>query len=450
MKKQVMNSNPIMSKRWSRREFTRHAGLATLFAPFISLFDTNPVQAQAAGKAKYLLLFHTLGTNVGKWAPQGSDSGITAFSSYNQPLSALQDSVILVDGLSGGGLCAGHGSPGGLCGASWGSNALISIDQFVSDGLKSSGIKTQIPHLVLGDGTTEQKTTFYRDNQPLTPVSSTSAAYSAIFSGRSPASTPDPTTPGEAPAIDQRLVRRQSVLDLMNAELTQLSNALGQEERAKLEVHAESLRQIEDRLAAQMGGGGEGTIGQAESCVVPTQPAGTGSILQDSSLLMSLAISAFGCDLTRVAAVQFGHHQRAPVEVPGVTGEWHNEFMHDPNKTAQLDKLEQWLSQEFVAAANQLKALPAPDGSGTLYDQTLMAWVRDMGDAINHGDTNMVYVFAGGAGGYLKHSGNGRYFKGGGAPHIKALTACADAMGVGGFDKFGTGADKTPLSQLTG
>ncbi len=235
----------------------------------------------------------------------------------------------------------------------------------------------------------------------------------------------------------------------MNAELTQLSNALGAEERAKLEIHTESLRQIEDRLAAQAGTGGEGTVGQAESCVVPSQPAGSDSILQNSSLLMSLAISAFGCDLTRVAAVQFGHHQRAPVEVPGVTGEWHNEFMHDPNKTAQLEKLEQWLSQEFVNAANQLKALPAPDGSGTLYDQTLMAWVRDMGDAINHGDSNMVYVFAGGAGGYLKHSGNGRYFKGGGG-HIKALVSCADAMGVTDVSKFGTGSDKTPLSQLKG
>lgn len=443
----IMNSNSISSKRWSRREFTRHAGLATLFAPFISLFDSNPVNAQAAGKAKYLLLFHTLGTNVNKWAPQGSDSGITSFSSYTQPLSAIKDSVILVDGLNGGGLCASHGSPGGMCGATWGANALISIDQFISDGLKAANIKTQIPHLVFGDGTTEQKTTFWRDNQPLTPVSSTSAAYNAIFSGRSPSPNPAPSNPGQPPAVDPRLARRQSVLDLMNVELTQLSNALGQEERAKLEVHAESLRQIENRLAAQAGGGDEGTIVQAE-CTVPSQPASTGSILTDSSLLMSLAIQAFGCDLTRVASIQFGHHQRAPVEVPGVSGEWHNEFMHDPNKGAQLEKLEQWLSQEFVNAANQLKALPSPDGNGTLYDQTLMCWVRDMGDAINHGDSNMVYVFAGGAGGYLKHSGNGRYFKGSGG-HIKALVSCADAMGVTDLAKFGTG-DKTPLSQLKG
>jgi hypothetical protein len=447
MKKQIiMNANSTTPKRWSRRDFTRHAGLATLFAPFISLFESNPVSAQSAGSAKYLLLFHTLGTNVSKWAPQGSDSGITAFSSYTQPLSAIKDSVILVDGLSGGGLCSSHGSPGGLCGATWGANALISLDQFVSDGVKAAGIKTQIPHLVLGDGTSEQKTTFWRDNTALTPVSSTSAAYSAIFSGRSPA--PAPTTPGEPAEVDPRIARRQSILDLMNSELTQLSNALGAEEKAKLEIHAESIRQIEDRLVAQAGGGGEGAVPQAD-CTIPSQPASSGAILPDSSLLMSLAISAFACDLTRVAAVQFGHHQRSPVEVPGVSGEWHNEFLHDPNRGAQLEKLEQWLAQEFVNAVTQLKALPAPDGSGTLYDQTLVCWVRDMGDAINHGDSNMVYVFAGGAGGYLKHSGNGRYFKGSGG-HIKALTACAEAMGITNFDKFGSGADKTPLSQLKG
>lgn len=439
------NAKSNVSHRWSRRQFVCSAGLATVFAPFLSALEGRPVQAQAGGQAKYLLLFVSHGTDVSKWAPQGSDSSITSLSAMTEPLSAIKDTLILMDGVSGGGLCSSHGSPGGLCGATWGANPLISIDQFISDKLKAAGNNALIPHLVLGDGTTEQKTMFWRDNQPLTPVSSPSAAYSAIFGGR----TPTPPEPGgQPPAVDPRLARRQSILDVLNGELGQLKQALGAEERAKLDVHTESLRQIEQRIAAQTGEGG-GTVVQPSACTFPDEPTNSGKILPDNALSLQLAVSALGCDLTRVASVQFGHHQTCPVELPNLTGEWHNEFLHSPNKAPELVKLEQWLSQQFADAALQLQALPAPDGDGTLYDQTLMVWARDMGDSVNHGDSNMVYVFAGGAGGYLSHSGNGRYVKASGG-HIKALVTCADAMGVTGFSGFGSGGDKTPFSQLKG
>ncbi len=436
-------TGPSLSKRWSRREFVRSAGLASLFAPFLSVLDNHPAQAQGTGQAKYLLLFITHGTDVGKWASQGSDSSITSFSAMTEPLGAIKDSLILMDGVSGGGLCSSHGSPGGLCGATWGANPLISIDQFISDKLRAAGNNTLIPHLVLGDGTTEQKTMFWRDNQPLTPVASPTSAYSAIFSGQT---APAPGTDGQTPGVDPRLARRQSILDLLGGEINELEQALGVEERAKLEVHTESLRQIEARIAAQSGQGDSGTV-QPVTCSAPAQPSSTGKLLPDTSLLLQMAVSAFGCDLTRVASVQFGHHQSTPVDLPNVTGEWHNEFLHSPNKAAELVKLEQWLSQQFVDAALQLQSLPAPDGDGTLYDQTMMVWARDMGDSVNHGDSNMVYVFAGGAGGYLQHSGNGRYIKASGG-HIKALLNCAEAMGVTNYNGFGSGSDKTPFAQL--
>lgn len=432
-----MTSSKANSSRWNRRNFIRAAGAATLFAPFASLLDGRPLQAATPGKAKYLLIFVTHGTDVGKWASQGSDSSITSFSQMTEPLSAITDSLILMEGVSGQGLCAGHGSPAGLCGYSWGANPLISIDQFISDGLADAGVSTLIPHLVLGDGTPEAKGMFFRDNQPLTPVSSPESAYSAIFGGVS--ASPSPGAPS---GPDPRLVRRQSVLDLLNDELAQLKQALGTEERAKLDIHAESLRQIEQRLEAQTSGGGQPT-----ECTVPGGPSNTGSILGDTALLLPMAVSALGCDLTRVASVQFGHHQNCPVDVPGVTGEWHNEFLHSPQKVGELVKLEAWLSEQFANAALQLQSLPAPDGNGTLYDQTLMIWARDMGDAVNHGDTNMVYAFAGGAGGYLKHSGNGRYLNAGGGAHIKALTTCADALGID-YQGFGPSGDKTPFSEL--
>ncbi|MDB4982340.1 MAG: hypothetical protein JWM82_3092, partial [Myxococcales bacterium] len=102
--------------------------------------------------------------------------------------------------------------------------------------------------------------------------------------------------------------------------------------------------------------------------------------------------------------------------------------------------------------------IPEADGSGSLYDNTLMVWARDMGDAVNHNQKNMRFVFAGGAGGYLKTNPNGRYLHFNGADptdrHERALLSICDAMGVTSFAGFGdpklTGAAKAPLAGLSG
>jgi hypothetical protein len=149
--------------------------------------------------------------------------------------------------------------------------------------------------------------------------------------------------------------------------------------------------------------------------------------------------------------VQFGHHQNTQVTLGevGAAGNWHNDFIHSDNPRTRLLNLERWLAQQFVAAANKLKSLPAPTGGGTLFDQTLMVWARDMGDAINHNGNDMRFVFSGGAGGYLKTSPNGRYIDGGSDAHQRALVNCAAAMGVTDFAGFGdVNAPRTPLPSI--
>ena len=166
---------------------------------------------------------------------------------------------------------------------------------------------------------------------------------------------------------------------------------------------------------------------------------------------MRLTRLAFACDLTRVACVQFGHHQNTQVSLPevGNPGNWHNDFIHSDNPRMRLTNLERWLALQFVATANKLKALPAPTGSGTLFDQTLMVWARDMGDSIGHNGNDMRFVFSGGAGGYLVTSPNGRYVNGGGDAHQRALLNCAAAMGVTDFTGFGdVNAPRTPLDAI--
>jgi hypothetical protein len=187
-------------------------------------------------------------------------------------------------------------------------------------------------------------------------------------------------------------------------------------------------------------------------CGGGANPGAGSDPLASSVLHMDLAINAFACDITRVAAVQFGHHQNTQVSLSdvGTAGDWHNGFIHSDNPRTRLVQLERWLCKQFVAAADKLKSLPAPDGAGTLFDQTLMVWARDMGDAVAHDGGDMRFVFSGGAGGYLQKSGGGRYIAGGGQPHLRALLNAAEALGITDFTGFGDPAapSRTPLADI--
>lgn len=414
----------------TRRDFAKSVGLAALFSPFMSLVKSAPAQAAAPGKAKYLLIFYTNGTDTAAWTPKGSTPDNIVFSAMTEPLAPLRSNLILAEKLSSNGTADNHAAPGGLTGQGYGGQTRISIDQYISDKLRAAGVVTQIPNVILGSVKTEQQTSFYRNNQPLSPIFSPVAAYDAIF--------------GSVGGVSDNLLRRRkSSLDLVKSELKQLSDQLGSQERQKLQLHADSIRAVEERLTPGGGGGG--------SCSAGSRPPEASQDLLASVAHLDLAITAFACDITRVASVQFGHHQNTQVSLTevGNPGNWHNDFIHSDNPRARLTALERWLCQQFVAAANKLKALPSPTGSGTLFDETLMVWARDMGDSVGHNGNDMRFVFSGGAGGFLTTSPNGRYIDGAGDAHQRALTAMGAAMGVTDFSGFGEASvSKTPLTSI--
>lgn len=111
------------------------------------------------------------------------------------------------------------------------------------------------------------------------------------------------------------------------------------------------------------------------------------------------------------------------------------------------------MATTMVNTVNRLKQTPAPDGNGSLYDQTFILWAREMGDAVNHGGSNMPFVVSGRAGGYLR-SGN-VHLRGNGAFHLSVLMNAAEAMGVRDMSNFGTplggnvgAADRAPFPGL--
>jgi len=127
----------------SRRQLTVSAGAGILLAPFISMLRAGKTSAATTKQAKRLIVFCTMGTKPDSWTPTVSGESISAWSAMTQPLSAIKDSVLLVEGCPAHNPEEAHGSHAGLTGHGNGYYAVnnvqqlaISADQFVADALK--------------------------------------------------------------------------------------------------------------------------------------------------------------------------------------------------------------------------------------------------------------------------------------------------------------------------
>lgn len=446
--------------RVSRRHFATSLGASVILAPFLRTLE-RPARAASTKKVKRLLLFCTMGTNPDMWKPSGGDTSVT-FSAMTMPLSAVKQHVVLIDGMPSGNPADGHGAPDGLTGIGYsGQASALSVDQFIADKLKEAGTKTPLGSLLLGANTTAGggRTMFYRGGNNLGTISSPLSAFTTAFGAGLP-STGSTGSTGNTAAMAALLKRRKSVLDLITGEVKTLQGRVGASEKAKLDLHLDSLRQVEERLAQSMtaGGGGSGGSAGAAMCTKPATPSDSTSNVMAANLLhLDIAVSALACDITRVAAIEFGSDQSLPVDVPDIDfkGDQHGGCLHSgAPEFKDLLKVEVWLAQHFAALVTKLKGIQEADGSGSLFDNSLLCWCRDMGDAVNHNQQDMRFVLAGGAAGYLKTSANGRYVHAAGVRHERVLLNLCEAMGITNFAGFGdpalSGANKAPYASLTG
>ncbi|MEL6183459.1 MAG: DUF1552 domain-containing protein [Myxococcota bacterium] len=426
----------------SRRKFLQHTGVATLFGSFAGLVAGDARSQSAPGRARNLLIFHSTGTNIQRWTPTGSTPTNLVFSEMTETLAPLRSELVILENLDSMGSASQHGQTGGLSGRGYVAEHLT-LDQLVADGLRAQGVSTDISVLLLGGNPREAPSTFKKGNRALTPIFEPEAAFDIIFGGAA-AGTDD------SASVAERIRRQQSILDLTRAEVRALASALDAEGRQRLELHEQSIRTLEQRLETRLADLSRPP--EEQTCAPPSGLMQEMPGIEKTALSLDMAVTALGCGVTRVAAVEFGHHQSFQVDMdaPSLRGDWHNGFLHGEGGNRQLIDLELWLGTQFVEAAEKLKRLPAPDGNGTLFDQTLMVWTRGMGDGLAHSGSDMRFVISGGAGGYVKTAPNGRYIRANGEPHQRVLTACAEALGVTDFTNFGDDShDKSPFSAIS-
>lgn len=202
-----------------------------------------------------------------------------------------------------------------------------------------------------------------------------------------------------SPAEQQRVrASRQSVLDLVKADLARIRPAYGALEQQKLDAHLEGVRSLEKRLDALAGL-------QCGAAVAP--PALTNAQLTSHEqfpnlveLQFELLTLALQCGLTRVTSMQLSN-STSDRRIPGVNPTVGiHATMHDRPRSEKV-----LINQFFAGAAarllSKLDAVKRADGT-SLLDETLVVWGSEMAVGNHLRDPVPFFVAGGPRDGYFQ------------------------------------------------
>jgi hypothetical protein len=276
---------------------------------------------------------------------------------------------------------------------------------------------------------------------------------------------------GSAPAadmtIDRAAIRRKSVLDLVRGEFEALKNdrAVSQQDRAKLDLHFSSIRDVEVRMAAV--GLPACSLPDARrmeiEAIDPSKVSLDSEYQKIGGMMMDVMALAMACDHNRVVTLQWGSGALGPIfswlPPMGFNDKYsHHKLTHGSAvDSGSLDSLpteswqaavfnvDQWYAQRLATLIETLSAYSEP--GGTLLDNSTVLYMNDVANGLTHSYVDLPVMLIGGAQGYFKQGQhinvspdkevqNEVY-----APSNMLCTTLANAMGVPlmDFGKASTG-----------
>jgi len=363
----------------------------------------------------------------------------------HQPLVAHQKQILMLDGID---MISANVDPIGAANAHIGgeTHALVaanrqsaglaggmSIDQFIAQGLNTPSPLTVLPSLEVvispwqhdaGGGAAESSPLYAAAGQPIPIYGGAGKIYDRMFPNG-----PVGTTAEEKAKQKKLLEQQTSVIEAACARYKTVSSRSSSLDRARLDAHAQALRDLEKRLA----------LSSSSSCVVPDKSITSGAVVNsvpgeegqsykaNTEVLMRLVQTALACDLTRVATL---YVPVPPDDVFGFTPSGGATDFHDmvhktngakptlgedPAAIGVMKSFQTYNAMLFAKFLDLLAAIPEADGT-TLLDNTLVVWCGQIA-AGDHSLDNIPYVLAGSMGGAVK---TGRYVR---YPRVKDTMA---------------------------
>jgi hypothetical protein len=433
----------VTNIRLSRRDMLQLFGMGAA----ASLLPRGRARA-AEDIPKRILFFYTNhGSHRPAWLPVGVGGAAptqTAFElgEIHQPLAMFKQDLLIIDGLDmlSSDVQTGAAANAHIRGHCHSMTAKemadanlgggISIDQHIAQAINAGGSLTPLRSLEIGvDPNQESRISFAAASQQLPIESNPNNAFKRLFPSGAAGS-------GAMTPADHSAEQQKSVLDFVSKQFGALGPKLGKADRAKLEAHADIVRDLETRLS----------IGAQRTCTAPMLGASasrsdyTNYYQSTGDSFMRLIQAAFACDLTRVVTFNM---EAIPDGLSGYTSKFGTTDMHDLiHKVAQksdplsknvdavavVKKFHTEYAKQFAKLLGYLAAIPESDGT-TALNHTIVLWCGEIAEG-NHDLHMLPWLIAGQGGGSIK---TGRFLQVPRSPkargHNDLFVALANAMG---------------------
>lgn len=373
----MKNVNFHFGARLSRRAMLRGAGI-TLGLPLLEAMTPAFAKTVEATLAKrFVSISLTLGLHNPNLVPEGAGLNYKP-SRYLAGLDDIRNDFTVVSGSSHPGVTGGHTAEGSILSAcpnqrGTTSRNTISLDQLMA---KQLGHETRFPSLVLN--TNNQSSPSYTENGSMIPAeNSAMRLFTRLFVN---------DTAAEQERQADLIRSGRSVMDIVGAEAKALQREVGAGDRDKLDAWFTSVRELEQRLAAN-----EAWTHKPKPKVPLQAPT---NIPRDNEvavegIYLDIIHMALATDSTRFITLHISGNAVNGIE--GVDESYHTLSHHgmDEEKLEQLALVEQGVINQWAAFLRKLK-------SDALLDETMVLLTSNLGNASNHDNKNMPVLFAGG------------------------------------------------------
>ena len=355
----------------------RGAGI-TLGLPLLEAMTPAFAAVKETKQAKrFVGMSLALGLHNPNLVPEGAGRSYKP-SRYLAGIQDLRKDFTVVSGSSHPGVTGGHTAEGSIfsaCPNARGSTTrnTISLDQLMSNHL---GHETRFPSLVLN--TNSQTSPSYTENGTMIPAeNSAMKLFTRLFVN---------DTPAEQERQAELIRQGRSVMDIVGAESKSLQRELGAGDRDKLDSWFTSVRELEQRLAAN-----EAWTHKAKPKVKlepPTKIPRDNEVEVDR-IFLDIVHMALATDSTRFITLHVTGNNVQGIE--GVDESYHTLSHHgmDADKLEQLARVEQGVIHTWAAFLRKLK-------TDKLLDDTMVLLTSNLGNASSHDNKNMPVLFAGG------------------------------------------------------
>jgi uncharacterized protein DUF1552 len=395
----------------SRRRFLTGTGAALGAAALgPSLIARLARAADGRAPTRLLIVHKPAGTVPESYDCAGSGTDY-ALSPILDPFADLRDHMVVVDGLAVPKAPNTPGEDHGNCIVTFMTGGVpyvpdgtgiavaerISIDQVLAgDPAFSGDVPVRSLQLTADDRALQffmRILSYAGRGQPLPAEQDPMAAYTRVFGTFSD---------GVLSPADVARVRanKQGVLDFARSDLQRIRGRLGAEGRARLDRHLTAIGEVEQVMRRVVGH--DTSALHAE--LVRTDPQQKD--LQHAEIgraHLDLVRTAFQCDLTRVAAFQWGSMEANLSHlIPGVIDLGYHLISHyagAPEIDAQLTTIHRWYNDQLAGFLRTLRDTEDSDGRSLLDNTLVVSWSEIRRG--NHTFDNLPIQLFGGAGGRL-------------------------------------------------